>query len=321
MELNQYQQHAQATNLLSGEEQPIRQLAAMLGLASESGSLLDVQKKLLTDAMGPEAHGDALVKELGDLLWYVSAVAHAVGLELEDVALQNLDRTRDRFASTQTMASLPVLDADAPLTESFPRRATFRFQPVHVEGRDSARLFLDNAEPNAFPDGPRTVECDDGSVKQYGYEVGAQLGDDLDDNTATPDGYRYHDALHISFMAHLGWSPTLRSMLRIKRKFNPEIDNSEDSARAIFADEGLVAVLARLAQRRMGFSTRMSIDSDVLDVVNAIVDDREVAKTPGWAWEKTIRTGFEMMGRLHDERGGVLHADLDRRELTFDSLG
>lgn len=318
MELNEYQQLAQATNLLSGQDQPKRQLAAMLGLASESGSLLDVQKKLMTDAMGAEAHGEALVKELGDLLWYVSAVAHAVGLELEDVAQQNLERTRDRFAVEHDLTNLALFDEDAPETERFPRRAAFRFEPVDGDVA-GARLFLEMADPDAFPDGP--IPDADGSGKLRGYQVGAQLGDDLDDNTATEDGYRYHDAVHISFMTHLGWSPTLRSLLRIKRKYDSRIDNTEDSARAIFADEGLVAVLARLSQRHMGFSTRMSIDSDVLDVVRAIVRDREVAETPGWAWEKTIREGLDAMRELERAGGGRLHADLHQRQLTFEPLG
>lgn len=38
----------------------------------------------------------ALIKELGDILWYVSAAANELGVTLQDVAVTNLRKLRDR---------------------------------------------------------------------------------------------------------------------------------------------------------------------------------------------------------------------------------
>jgi NTP pyrophosphatase (non-canonical NTP hydrolase) len=38
----------------------------------------------------------AIAKELGDVLWYVSQVASELGLELEEIAQQNLDKLLSR---------------------------------------------------------------------------------------------------------------------------------------------------------------------------------------------------------------------------------
>ena len=64
----------------------------MLGLASETGSVLNVYKNYLRDGIDLAANREFLRGELGDLLWYTAAVATACGLDLEDVAQANLAR-------------------------------------------------------------------------------------------------------------------------------------------------------------------------------------------------------------------------------------
>jgi hypothetical protein len=135
-------------------------------------------------------------------------------------------------------------------------------------------LRLVSAEPNAFPDGPVSM-----GGKPHGFRVGAELGDPLTDNSRGTDAYRFHDAIHLGFMAVLGWSPTMRSLLRLKRKSSPEADECEDGARAIFAEEGLAAVLSRLAQGRTGFLNTASIDGDVIEVAKAAATGLEAEAT------------------------------------------
>jgi hypothetical protein len=43
----------------------------------------------------------------------------------------------------------------------------------------------------------------------------------LNRNSRRIDAYRFHDAIHLGFMAVLGWSPTMRALLRLKRKSSP----------------------------------------------------------------------------------------------------
>jgi len=69
----------------------------LLGLAGEVGELCNKYKKVIRgDKPILEAQAD-LAKELGDVLWYVAAVATDLGLDLGDVARDNLDKLEDRW--------------------------------------------------------------------------------------------------------------------------------------------------------------------------------------------------------------------------------
>lgn len=166
-----------------------------------------------------------------------------------------------------------------------------------------------------FPDGPVSI-----GGKPHGFRVGATLGDPLTDNSRQLDAYRFHDAIHLGFMAVLGWSPTMRSLLRLKRKSSPEADECEDGARAIFAEEGLAAVLSRLAPSRTRFLNQASIDEDVIEVAQAAVTGLEAEVMPGWLWQAAIHQGFRAMYLLGENSGGYLVANLDARELAYQKV-
>lgn len=71
----------------------------ILGLASEAGELAGKLKKVLRDSGGDlTSQRDAMVDELGDVLWYVSAVARDLGFRLSTVASRNLQKLSDRAA-------------------------------------------------------------------------------------------------------------------------------------------------------------------------------------------------------------------------------
>lgn len=67
----------------------------VMGLCGESGEAIDVVKKHL--AQGHPLDRDALVKELGDVAWYLAETAEALGVPLEDVLQQNLDKLKKRY--------------------------------------------------------------------------------------------------------------------------------------------------------------------------------------------------------------------------------
>jgi hypothetical protein len=121
----------------------------------------------------------------------------------------------------------------------------------------------------------------------------------------------------MGFMSVLGWSPTMRSLLNLKRRSDPELDRTQDGARAIFAEEGLAAVLSRLAERRNNFHTEDSVDGDALVVVKAATVDLEVSQHPTWLWRGAIKQGFDALQQLNQNHGGHLIADLDQRNLTY----
>jgi len=64
---------------------PQSAIAPMLGLASETGSILNVYKKYLRDGIDLAANREFLREELGDLLWYMAPVATACDLDLEEI--------------------------------------------------------------------------------------------------------------------------------------------------------------------------------------------------------------------------------------------
>ncbi len=73
---------------------------AILGLNGEAGEVAEKFKKILRDKGGvvsPEDR-DAIKKELGDVLWYLSAISGELGLGLEDVAEGNISKLFDRAA-------------------------------------------------------------------------------------------------------------------------------------------------------------------------------------------------------------------------------
>lgn len=79
-------------------------LAVMaLGLAGEAGEVADMVKKLI--GHGHHFDHDALVKELGDVLWYVAAVADCYGLSLETIAHANVEKLRKRYPDGFTHAA------------------------------------------------------------------------------------------------------------------------------------------------------------------------------------------------------------------------
>jgi NTP pyrophosphatase (non-canonical NTP hydrolase) len=82
----------------SGNIIPMLNLAYVgLGLG-EVGEAQGKIKKIIRDSNGivsSEAR-DAIGKELGDILWYVSETATQLGLELDDVARENIEKLKSR---------------------------------------------------------------------------------------------------------------------------------------------------------------------------------------------------------------------------------
>ena len=66
-----------------------------LGLNGEAGEVAEHVKKKMR--YGKDLDHDALKKELGDLLWYASVMAHELGYTLEDVAADNIAKLRGRY--------------------------------------------------------------------------------------------------------------------------------------------------------------------------------------------------------------------------------
>ena len=69
-----------------------------LGLVGEAGEVAEKVKKVIRDKKGifDNESKKGLKKELGDVLWYLSNICTEFDFNLEDVALQNLEKLRLR---------------------------------------------------------------------------------------------------------------------------------------------------------------------------------------------------------------------------------
>lgn len=80
-------------------------LNAVMGLCGEAGEAIDLVKK--QRFQGHPLDRDALVKELGDVAWYLAEAAQGLGVPLEDIMRLNLDKLHKRypqgFSSEQSM--------------------------------------------------------------------------------------------------------------------------------------------------------------------------------------------------------------------------
>jgi NTP pyrophosphatase (non-canonical NTP hydrolase) len=96
MDLNNYQTEALKTavypNMGSNFPYPA------LGLAGEAGEVADKLKKVIRDNDGilTDPVRDAVAKELGDVLWYVSVLAFELDYNLEEIAQNNLAKLASR---------------------------------------------------------------------------------------------------------------------------------------------------------------------------------------------------------------------------------
>lgn len=69
-----------------------------LGLAGEAGEVCEKIKKIMRDKMGVITREDALElsKELGDVLWYISALASELDVSLSIIAEKNIEKLSSR---------------------------------------------------------------------------------------------------------------------------------------------------------------------------------------------------------------------------------
>jgi NTP pyrophosphatase (non-canonical NTP hydrolase) len=101
MDMNQYQTEAMQFALFMDRTFPLDPLAyTALGVAGEAGEYAEKVKKFYRDHDGNynQERINAMVKELGGVLWYLAAAATVLGVSLSDVAKLNLAQLNDRKA-------------------------------------------------------------------------------------------------------------------------------------------------------------------------------------------------------------------------------
>lgn len=92
--LNEYQRQAQRT---AKPEWTLRDRLTMaaLGATGEAGEFADMVKKLVYHEH--DLNEDEIIKELGDILWYVTEAASALGYDLDIIARRNIRKLEKRY--------------------------------------------------------------------------------------------------------------------------------------------------------------------------------------------------------------------------------
>ena len=94
MTANEYQK--EAIKFINTDLGVVAQLnEAILGLNGEAGECADILKKYLYQGHSlDERH---LIKELGDVAWYLAIAAYSLNMSLEGVFRENVNKLRKRY--------------------------------------------------------------------------------------------------------------------------------------------------------------------------------------------------------------------------------
>lgn len=235
-------------------------------------------------------NGDQLSADLVEIFRSLLIASDDAQVSLDTAARQNVIKTFGRWPEQRTWDAL--FDSDFPEYEQLPRVMRVEF----IERTHGSRQQV---------------------VMRYN---GVNLGSPLTDNRHEADDYRYHDVFHLAFAGILGWSPTLRALLRIKRKSDPAIDENEDGARANIIEEGISTWIFNHGLRHDAFKHVKSLDYALLKAVRELVTGYEVAQRPLWQWEHAILEGFRVFRELREHRNGIVTIDLNQRTIIFEKM-
>lgn len=260
-------------------------------LGSHAGQLMSITS-------APDLVSSTPLALLAELMADLVTVAWMFNLQFADVVRANLEKFESRWPQAGAQYIAPF-DSMSPPHERFERQFEVHFiQRFYNEGQDSERPY----------------------VIQRMREV--NIGDRLTDNRTEPDGYRFHDVFHLAYVAHLGWSPVIRALLKLKRKSDPKLDENEDGARAAIIEEGIATWIFNHADRHEFYENTEvgKLEYDLLKQVHDMVEGYEVANCPLWQWERAILEGFKIFRQLRETGSGIVGVDMETHSITFTPL-
>jgi NTP pyrophosphatase (non-canonical NTP hydrolase) len=89
----EYQAEARKT---AGYDPALKITYPTMGLVGEAGELANKVKKILRGDANKQELINGIRGEMGDVLWYLSALADDIGVELSEVAAENIQKLRSR---------------------------------------------------------------------------------------------------------------------------------------------------------------------------------------------------------------------------------
>jgi NTP pyrophosphatase (non-canonical NTP hydrolase) len=367
----EFEAQAAATDQLNSDDSE----TPLLGLVGEVGSLLSALKKKRRDTDAFFGYHEAVVEELGDVLWYISRVARHGGTSLAEALARVVGSTAEaevlcfhdlgvsdstdqrafevsllrlageagdlakRFAEGAYQHNVDALRGDLvkllrPLMQAASAEAiSLEEAALHNMGKTEDRWPTDRLFPIPKDEGLHIDEQLPRKMRVLIYErkvngskfvfqkMGSVLvGDRLTDNHLPPDDYRFHDVFHFAHAAVLGWSPTTRALLKIKRKSQNEVDENQDGARANLIEEGLTTWIFETAKHHRFFANTPKLGFDLLKSVKRFVRGYEAEELPMWLWESAILQGYAVFRELREKRSGAVVTDMEQRRIWFEPM-
>lgn len=93
MTINEYQKAALRTAGTNRVDDLL--INGAMGLCGEAGEFMDIIKKWMFQ--GHPLNGEHLIKELGDVAWYLAIAATGSGVTLEYVMKENIEKLKARY--------------------------------------------------------------------------------------------------------------------------------------------------------------------------------------------------------------------------------
>ena len=150
---------------------------------------------------------------------------------------------------------------------------------------------------------------------------GQQAGDVIDDNEYREDFYRFHDVIHIGFMACFRWSPVFRKLLGIKRKSDATTDRIEDGAKARDIEEAMSRLIFLYFEHNSFLEGATSVDTSFLKQLRLFSGQREIGWVTGRQWQDLmLQTAAVVRGMIAASKeggGGKLVADMNAGTIEF----
>lgn len=98
LSFNEYQERAASTAIYKEGNEGRELFYVALGLAGEAGEVAGEVSKLIRDEKGVlnESRRTKLIKEVGDVMWFLAQTCTELGVSMEEVAQGNLDKLASR---------------------------------------------------------------------------------------------------------------------------------------------------------------------------------------------------------------------------------
>ena len=140
---------------------------------------------------------------------------------------------------------------------------------------------------------------------------GRHVGAPLTDNNYVDDGYRFHDVFHLALAVYVGWSPTLRHLMRLTTHKGGK-GRKEDGT----LDEGIVALIFSRVQSLNFLQSGERVEPWIIHRLQEMTKRMDVPHGAAANWEWAITEGTRVWLQIRKNRGGSIETDFDRRTMT-----